>query len=56
MHLDQDVETEFGRGGGQLPRGGIIERRHDQQDAIGAEGAAFQHLIRVEDEILAQHR
>ena len=35
---------------------GIVERRHDEQDAVGAIGAGLDHLIGVEDEVLAQHR
>ena len=34
--------------------GRIVERRHDDQDAVGAVGASFDHLIGVEDEVLAQ--
>src|SRR5258707_113603 len=37
-------------------RGGIVERRHDDQDAVGAVGARLDHLINVVHEILAQHR
>src|SRR5450830_1360786 len=32
----------------------IVNRRHDDQDAIGAERARFHHLIGLVDEILAQ--
>ena len=28
----------------------------DQQDAVGADRARFEHLVRIDDEILAQHR
>ena len=34
----------------------VVERGHDDQDAVGAMGAGFDHLIGVEHEILAQHR
>jgi hypothetical protein len=38
-----------------LLRGGVVERGHDDQDAVGAMGAGFRHLVGVEHEILAQH-
>ncbi len=34
----------------------IVDRRHDDQDAIGAKRARFDHLIGLVDEILAQNR
>jgi hypothetical protein len=34
----------------------IVERRHDDQDAVGAMGAGLDHLIGIEHEILPQHR
>ena len=45
MHLDQHVEPEIASGGGEVARHAIVERRHDQQDAIGADRAAFDDLI-----------
>ena len=40
----------------ELGRAGIVDRGHDDEDAIGAVGARFRHLIGVVHEILAQHR
>ena len=37
-------------------RRGVVERCHDDQDAVGAVGARFDHLVGVVHEILAQHR
>ena len=34
----------------------VVDRGHDDQDAVGALGARLRHLIGVEHEILAQHR
>ena len=56
VHFHEHVEAELGGGRRQLVRHRIGQRRHDQQDAIGPDPAAFDDLIRVEDEILAQDR
>jgi len=56
VHLDQHRHAE-------LPRG-ILQRFHlrrrqaggNQEDAVGAHRASLEHLVRIEDEILAQHR
>ena len=37
-------------------RRGVVERRHDDQDAVGAHRARFRDLIGLEHEILAQRR
>ena len=42
--------------GFDVPRRNVVERSHDDQDAIGAVGAGLDHLIGVVDEILAQDR
>ena len=55
MHLGEDVHAERLRGGGQLVRGRIIDRSHDDEDAVGAPGARLEHLIAIEHEVLAQH-
>ena len=34
----------------------VVERRQDQEDAVGAHRACFGHLIRIEHEVLAQQR
>ena len=56
MDFGEHIETELGGGRRQLSGRCIGQRRHDQQDAVGPDAPAFQDLIRVEDEILAQHR
>ena len=45
MHLGEDVHAERLRGGGQLLRGRVIDRRHDDEDAVGPPGAGLEHLI-----------
>ena len=47
---------DFARERSKLAQPGIVQRRDDQQDAIRAQGARFIDLIRVDGEILAQHR
>src|SRR5262249_41860473 len=39
----------------RLGRGGALDRGHDDENAIGAERARLDHLVGVEQEILAQH-
>ena len=56
MDLDQHIHAVRERGILDIPGGGVVERRHDDQDAVGAVGAGLDHLIGVVDEILAQHR
>src|SRR6202030_3536631 len=56
MHFDKRVHPERGSGGFQLGRASIVDRGHDDQDAIGAVSARFGDLIGVVHEILAQHR
>src|SRR3984957_7045191 len=56
MHFDERVHAERGSGRFQLGRADIVDRGHDDQDAIGAVTARFGHLIGVVHEILAQHR
>ena len=56
MDFGQNFETELGRRCRELGRHRVRQRRHDQQHAIGADMAAFEDLVRVENEILAQHR
>ena len=34
----------------------LVERRDDQQYQVGARGAGLEHLVRIGDELLAQHR
>ncbi len=56
MHLDQHVEPDATRQIFKIAGFVVGEGGHDQQNAIGADGAAFMHLPGVEDEILAQDR
>ena len=55
VHLDQHVHAAASlREPAQLARRRVVERRHDQQDAVGADRARLEHLVGVEDEVLAQ--
>src|SRR3954469_8179787 len=56
VDLDQHVHAMGDGGVLELFCRGIIERRHDDQDAVGAVRAGLRHLVSVEHEILAQHR
>ena len=56
VDFDQHVHAVRDRRVLDILGGGIVERRHDDQDAVGAMGAGLGHLIGVEHEILAQHR
>src|SRR3954452_19489025 len=56
VDLDQHVHAVGDGGILELFCRGIIECRHDDQDAVGAMCAGLRHLIGVEHEILAQHR
>ena len=57
VHLDQHVHAERERRVLERPRAvASSSARHDDQDAVGAPGARFGHLIGLEHEILAQHR
>ena len=40
----------------ELPRGAVVDRRHDDQDAVGAPGPRFGDLVGVVHEVLAQDR
>ena len=56
VDLDEHVEPEVVRGLVQRARGFVVDRGHDDEDAVGAPGARLQHLIGIEQEILAQDR
>src|SRR5215203_4690595 len=56
MHLDQHVHAERERRVLDVPRRGVIERGHDDEDAIGAHRAGFRDLVGLEHEVLAQRR
>ena len=55
MDFGEHVHAEFVRRLGQVARRGIVDRRHDDEDAIGTKGARLHHLIGVDHEVLAQH-
>ena len=55
VHLGQHVHPAFLRRRLELGGERVVQRGQDQQHAIGAHRPAFQHLPRVEHEILAQH-
>src|SRR5580704_2390809 len=56
VHFDERIHAEGGSGRFQLGCADIVDRGHDDQDAIGAVSARFGDLIRIVHEILAQHR
>ena len=55
MGFEQDTEIEPIRQIEHLDDLGIVEAFGDQKDGIGAMGAGFEDLIRIEDEILAEN-
>ena len=56
MHLQQDIHAECQRRLLELPRRAVIDRRHDDQDAVSAPCPCFGDLIYVVHEVLAQDR
>ena len=56
VHLDQHGEAERVRDPLQLAHHRGRERRGDEQNAVRTHGAGLVHLIRLDHEILAQHR
>ena len=56
MDFDQHVHAKRNRRVLEILRDDVVERGHDDQDAVRVMGAGFGHLIGVEQEILAQHR
>src|SRR5882672_2928504 len=55
MHLSQDRHAEQSGSRLQCPHAWQVERRDDQQDAIGAQRARLIDLVGIDDEILAKH-
>ena len=55
VHLDQRGHAEGVDPLGEAGEGGLVERRHDQQDEVGAVGPGLPHLVRRDHEVLAQH-
>ena len=56
MHFDQHIQADVHRFAVQRQQRCVVERGHDQQDAVGAEHARFHDLVGIDGEILAQHR
>ena len=56
VHLDEHGKPELLRNAFEIFHARRLERRGDEQDAVGAGRARFVHLIGVDHEILAQHR
>ena len=56
VHLDQHVHSKRNGCAFELPRAGVVNGGHDDQDAIGTGGARFGHLVRIVHEVLAQNR
>src|SRR5580704_16494061 len=56
MHFDERIHAERGGRRFELGRAGVVDRGHDDQNAVGATSTRLGHLIRIVHEILAQHR
>ena len=56
VDLEQHVHAERERRAFEIARRRVVDRRHDDEDAVGAPGARLDHLIGLVHEILAQHR
>ena len=55
MHLDEAVHAERRGRGDEIGRERVIDARHDHQDAIRAHRAGLEHLVGVDQEILADN-
>ena len=56
VDLDERVEVERARLAQQVVEVVGLERGDDQQDRVGARRGRLVQLVRVDDEVLAQHR
>ena len=56
VDLDQDIQAQGQRQGVQVPQLGISQAGGDQQDAIRPQDPGLQHLVGVQDEVLADDR
>ena len=56
VHFDQRVHAPLGGGVEQIARRVVADGGEDDEDAVGAPGAGFGHLVGLEHEVLAQHR
>ena len=56
VDFDEHVHAEAERRRLDFRRRAVVERRHDDEDAVGAQRARFRDLVGLVHEILAQHR
>ncbi len=56
MHLGENAHAEIARGASQIARRRVVDRRHDDEDAVGAPRPGLEHLIGVHHKVLAQRR
>ena len=56
VDLDKNVHAEANRNIFEFGGAAIVDRSHDDENAISAGGSRLQHLINVKHEVLAQHR
>ena len=56
VDLDQRGHPQAVHLAEQAGQGRLVERGDDEQDEVGAVGSRLEHLVGVDDEVLAQHR
>ena len=56
MHFDQYVETDRLGSRRQFGHQHVVQRRDDQQDAVGTDRPRLDDLVRIDHEVLADHR
>ncbi len=56
MYLDQGVEPQSPGGLIQNGQRHDVQRRGDEQDAVGTQNPRLDELVLVDHEVLAQHR
>ena len=56
VHFHQHIQADALGHGRQLGHLHVIQRGDDQQHAVGAQGTGFDDLVRIDHEILADHR
>ena len=54
VRLDQHVQAEVVRRFIQSPGGFVVDGRHDDEDAVRAPGPGLEHLVGIEQKVLAQ--
>ncbi len=55
VHLDESREPELCGPSCELSQLAVVERRHDQEDGVGAHAASIHHVGLLHREVLAQH-